>query len=167
MSDAVLVHPADELFQYRFECGQKAIEKPHSGTGSQHQDDLTGLDANAPMTFQHPEHSASFQEELIYHQDLSAFSENLAVRAVELTFAPGTDSAPVHRHEGFVIGYVLEGVFRFQVEGQPEVVLSAGEMFYEPPGSIHLTAGNASSTESAKVLALVFGEAGTPLSLPL
>ena len=44
----------------------------------------------------------------------------------ELTFPPGL-SSPKHTHPGFVVGYVLEGKFRFHLEGQPEKVLSAGE----------------------------------------
>jgi len=77
----------------------------------------------------------------------------------ELTFPPGLES-PKHTHTGFVLGYVLEGKFRFQVEGRPEVVLSAGETFYEPPGAIHLLSGSASPTQSTRVLVVTLGEKG-------
>src|SRR5262249_61867744 len=58
------------------------------------------------------------------------------VTAVEITHQPGAGSSK-HRHPGFVLGYVLEGELRFQVEGQPEAVIPAGEMFYDPPAGLH------------------------------
>ena len=86
--------------------------------------------------------------------------------AVELTFAPGSPSAR-HLHPGFVLGYVLEGDFRFQLEGQPEAVYHTGEMFYEPLASHHIVGESAMPGKSARVLAIVFGEKGKPLTVPL
>jgi quercetin dioxygenase-like cupin family protein len=96
----------------------------------------------------------------IYEQPLPPV--NLAgwqVTVVELTFPPGTDS-PKHIHPGFVLAYVLDGDFRFHLEGEQERVLSTGSMFYEAPGAIHLPSGSASATRPARVLALAFGETG-------
>jgi hypothetical protein len=56
---------------------------------------------------------------------------------------------------------------RFQIKGQPEKLLSAGETFYEPPGSIHLPSGSASSTKSVRVLVVGFGKKGTEFTRPL
>jgi quercetin dioxygenase-like cupin family protein len=81
------------------------------------------------------------------------------VTVVALTFPSGADS-PKHVHPGFVLGYVLDGNFRFHLEGERERVLSTGSMFYEAPGAIHLSSGCASATEPARVLALAFGEKG-------
>ena len=77
----------------------------------------------------------------------------------ELTFPPGLKS-PKHMHPGLVLGYVLQGRFRFNMSDQPEQLLSAGETFYEPPGGIHLASGSASSTEPARVLVVEMGEKG-------
>jgi quercetin dioxygenase-like cupin family protein len=86
------------------------------------------------------------------------------LNVLELTFPPNT-TAPKHRHPaGFVLGYVLEGDFRFHLEGEGEQVLSTGEVFYEPPGSIHLPSGSASMARQARVLALSFGEKGKALT---
>jgi quercetin dioxygenase-like cupin family protein len=82
---------------------------------------------------------------------------------LELTFPPGW-SAPKHAHPGFVLGYVLEGEFRFRLEGQAEKVLSPGQTFYEAPGAIHLPSGSASATKPAKVLVLAFAEKGKELT---
>jgi quercetin dioxygenase-like cupin family protein len=39
-------------------------------------------------------------------------------------------------------------------------------MFYEPPGSTHEVSSNASSTEPAKLLALIFAKKGETLTTP-
>jgi quercetin dioxygenase-like cupin family protein len=103
----------------------------------------------------------------IFEHDLPAVAlDGWSVTAVELRFAPGAPSSAPHRHPGFVLGYVIEGAITFQLEGGPKQVLRAGEMFYEPPGSVHVMAGNASSTEPARALAMVFAEKGVPRSMP-
>lgn len=89
------------------------------------------------------------------HIDLNGWQASFR----ELTFPPGYRS-PKHTHSGFVLGYVLEGKFRFHIEGRPETLLSAGETFFEAPGAIHLPSGSASATEPARVLVAAFGEKG-------
>lgn len=88
------------------------------------------------------------------------------VTVIELTFPPGMASSK-HVHSGFILGYVLEGEYRFQVEGEQERVLSAGDVFYEAPGSIHLLSDSASTTRPARILALAFGEKGKETTRPL
>jgi quercetin dioxygenase-like cupin family protein len=85
--------------------------------------------------------------------------------ASEVTYPPG-ESSGRHRHPGFVCGYVLEGQYRFAVAGQPETVLSAGQMFFENPGDVHAVSGNASKTEPARILAIVFTKKGDPVTIP-
>jgi quercetin dioxygenase-like cupin family protein len=93
--------------------------------------------------------------------DLPAVSlQNWTVTASHLTFPGGAPLFPVHKHPGFLIGYVLEGEFRFQLQGQPEKIVPMGQLFYEPPESIHLIGSSASTTKPAKVLALIFTEKG-------
>lgn len=88
--------------------------------------------------------------------------------ASEITYPPG-ESSGVHRHPGFVVGYVLEGQYRFAVNDQAPAVLTAGQMFFESfdtPGEVHAVSGNASSTQPAKILAIVFTKKGDPVTLP-
>jgi quercetin dioxygenase-like cupin family protein len=109
----------------------------------------------------------TFSMRTIYQRDLPAV--NLAgwqVTALELVYPPGMN-APKHLHPGFILGYILDGDFRFQLEGGPETVLSSGEMFYEAPGQIHLPSGSASTTKPARLLALAFGEKGKEITKPL
>jgi quercetin dioxygenase-like cupin family protein len=111
---------------------------------------------------------AQFQSGLrtVYRQDLPAVNlTGWQVTFLELSFPAGL-IAPSHRHPGFVLGYVLEGKYRLHVEGAPEAVLSAGDVFYEPPGRVHLPSGSASATRSAKVLAIAFSEKGKELVAP-
>src|SRR5688572_19118514 len=69
--------------------------------------------------------------------------------ATEVSYPPG-ESSGRHRHPGFVVGYVLEGQYRFAVNEQTPTVLSPGQMFFESfdtPGEVHAVSGNASTTQ--------------------
>jgi quercetin dioxygenase-like cupin family protein len=85
--------------------------------------------------------------------------------AVEVSYGPGEESSR-HRHPGFVCGYVLEGQYRFAVDGKAESVLTAGQMFFENPGDVHAVSGNGSKTAPARILAIVFTKKGDPVSIP-
>ena len=91
--------------------------------------------------------------------------QNWAVTALEVSYKGGENSHP-HQHAGFVLGYVLEGEFRFGLRGQPERVLKVGEIFYEPPGAVHQVSGNASQTKPVRILALIFADKGATLTKP-
>lgn len=84
---------------------------------------------------------------------------------VEVTYPPGAESAS-HQHPGPTFGYVVKGSIRWAIDGEPAKVLSAGQSFFEPMGSVHSTAANASPTEPAVILAVILGKPGEPLSKP-
>ncbi|HKW65579.1 MAG TPA: cupin domain-containing protein [Candidatus Acidoferrum sp.] len=122
---------------------------------------LAGL---AVMAAPAPQTVAGFGTKTVVTYDLPPVSLNGWQATIrELTFPPGLAS-PKHTHPGFVLGYILEGKFRFHVEGQPEVVLLAGEAFFEAPGAIHLPSGSPSATKPARVLVVAFGEKGKELT---
>lgn len=75
--------------------------------------------------------------------------------AVEVSFPPGTVAAP-HRHpkSAFLYVYVLSGIIRSQVEGEPAHTYHAGESWSEAPGAHHILAANPSKTKAAKLLAV-------------
>jgi len=74
--------------------------------------------------------------------------------ALVVDYAPG-GKTPAHRHgSAFVVGYVLSGAIRSQVEGGPVRVFHAGESWTESPGAHHMISENASETEPAKLLAI-------------
>jgi quercetin dioxygenase-like cupin family protein len=89
-----------------------------------------------------------------------AFAEAIAnvpgktMTALVVDYAPGGKSSP-HRHgQAFVVGYVLSGAIRSQVNQGEVHVYHAGEHWTEKPGAHHMVSENASDTEPAKLLAI-------------
>ncbi|WP_240634659.1 MULTISPECIES: cupin domain-containing protein [Streptomyces] len=77
-------------------------------------------------------------------------------------FPPSARAVP-HRHgEAFVYAYVLEGTVRSQLDNEPVRTYRVGEHWVEPPNSFHALTENASSTERAKLLAVIVSNTGDP-----
>jgi quercetin dioxygenase-like cupin family protein len=82
-------------------------------------------------------------------------------------YAPGRVGA-AHRHPGFVLAYVLEGAVIARISGQgEEKTYAAGQMFYEQPGATHEVSKNASQTQPARLLAMIFAKKGSTLTTPV
>ena len=90
----------------------------------------------------------------------------LEATVVEVNYGPGESSEP-HSHPCPVVGYVVEGTVRSQVQGEAEAVYQAGETFYEPPNGVHLVSGSASAKAPAKLLAYFVCDRKAPLSAPV
>jgi quercetin dioxygenase-like cupin family protein len=90
---------------------------------------------------------------------------NWAATAVEVVYGPGESSA-AHRHPGITIAYVLEGEVRSKVGDEPERTFKTGEMWLETPNQLHAISGNASTTQPARILAILLAEKGKPLTTP-
>ena len=109
-------------------------------------------------------------EEVRPVQAKPVFSEKLpnvpgkTLTGVLVQYAPGAKS-PSHAHAGSVYAYVLSGKVRSEnsVTG-PARVYSAGEGFFEPPGSTHTVSENASDTEPASLLAIFVADDGAQLT---
>jgi quercetin dioxygenase-like cupin family protein len=72
-----------------------------------------------------------------------------------------------HHHAGFVLAYVLQGTIVTKISGQgPERTYTVGQMFYEQPGATHEVSKNASQTEPARLLAMIFAKKGSTLTTP-
>jgi quercetin dioxygenase-like cupin family protein len=70
-----------------------------------------------------------------------------------------------HHHAGFVLAYVLEGSVITKISGQgEEKTYATGQMFYEQPGATHEVSKNASQTQPAKLLAMIFAPKGATLT---
>jgi quercetin dioxygenase-like cupin family protein len=91
---------------------------------------------------------------------------NRTVHVVRVDMPAGDPPAAAHRHSGLTIGYVLSGTYRFQVSGEPERLLKAGDVFFEPEGHTHLVSGNASKDQPASILAVIIGVTGKPVTVP-
>jgi quercetin dioxygenase-like cupin family protein len=97
-------------------------------------------------------------------QPLEGMDDKVAA-IVTVEYAPGAASKP-HRHPGPVFGYVLEGSVVIQVDPGNPVTYSQGQMWYEPALHVHRVSRNASTTESAKILAFLIIEKGQPITVP-
>jgi len=102
----------------------------------------------------------------VFKHDLPNVSlDGWEVTVSHVDYAPGRVGAP-HQHAGFVLAYVLEGKVVAKVSGQgPERTYSVGEMFYEQPGAVHEVSRNASQTEPARLLAMIFAKKGSTLTV--
>ena len=82
-------------------------------------------------------------------------------------YPPGRVGAP-HQHAGFVLAYVLEGAVIAKISGQgEEKTFNAGQMLYEQPGATHEVSKNASQTQPARLLAMIFAKKGATLTTPV
>lgn len=84
---------------------------------------------------------------------------------VDLNYAPGV-SAAEHRHPGFVLGYVMDGQMRFAVNNEPDVVVPAGQTFFEPPGALHTSFGSASQDAPVRTLVFLVVPSGSRVTSP-
>lgn len=89
---------------------------------------------------------------------------NLKATIVEVTYGPG-QSSPPHSHPCAVIGYIIQGALRTQVQGEAEATYKAGQSFYEAPNGVHRISANASSKAPVKFLAYFVCDHDAPLSV--
>jgi quercetin dioxygenase-like cupin family protein len=89
---------------------------------------------------------------------------HLKATLVEVNYGPG-EASRSHSHPCAVIGYVVEGAVRSQIQGLPEMIYKAGDSFYEAPNRVHLVSANASLTKPAKLVAYLICDHDTPLSV--
>ena len=103
----------------------------------------------------------------VFTHDLPNLSlDGWEVTVSHVDYPPGRVGA-VHHHAGFVLAYVLEGSVIAKVTGQgPERTYTVGQMFYEQPGATHEVSKNASQTQPAKLLAMIFAKKGSTLTSP-
>jgi quercetin dioxygenase-like cupin family protein len=87
------------------------------------------------------------------------------VLMITVEYPPG-GSDPIHRHNAHGLIYVLDGTVVMQVEGEKQVMLTAGQTFYEGPDDIHVVGRNASNTEPATFLVFFVKDKGAPSVVP-
>jgi quercetin dioxygenase-like cupin family protein len=78
-----------------------------------------------------------------------------AFDALLIELRPGPGQGREHRHNGPVLGYVLEGRVRFGVNHEPERIFGVGETFFEETGALHSTWGSADPTPARVVVFMV------------
>jgi quercetin dioxygenase-like cupin family protein len=103
----------------------------------------------------------------VFKHDLPNLTmDDWEVTVSHVDYAPGRVGAP-HHHPGFVLAYVLEGAVIARISDQgPEKTYTVGQMFYEQPGATHEVSKNASQTQPARLLAMIFAKKGSVLTTP-
>jgi quercetin dioxygenase-like cupin family protein len=119
---------------------------------------LAGLTALSVATAQAP----GFKRVELQRHDLGTAGRETVVARGE--FQPGA-AVPKHTHPGEEIGYVLEGEFVLEVEGQPPANLKAGDTFFVPAGTTHAAKNPGKS--GTMVLSTYIVEKGKPLATPV
>ncbi|MGW0705545.1 cupin domain-containing protein [Streptomyces sp. NPDC002643] len=90
--------------------------------------------------------------------------EGASAMTIFVEWPPGDPGTPPHRHSGPAFGYVIEGAVRFELEGEPERVVKAGETFWEPGGDlIHYQDGNALTDACTRFTVTMLCAPGQPM----
>jgi quercetin dioxygenase-like cupin family protein len=76
--------------------------------------------------------------------------DRVEIKRIEL--APGQPTGP-HRHSCPVVGHILSGAVRFQIQGRPAKTLRAGDAFFEPANLRIRSFDNISPREPATFVA--------------
>jgi quercetin dioxygenase-like cupin family protein len=101
---------------------------------------------------------------VLLEQRLPSIPAGAEVMTNLVKFPPGDPGTPPHRHSGPVLGYMLEGEMRFELEGEPERVIRAGEAFWEPGGDIiHYQDGNNRPDVWSRFVVVMIGTPGLPM----
>lgn len=108
--------------------------------------------------------SAAAAVRMLDSVELSALPQPTEVMTTRIELAPGSPGTPPHRHSGPVFGYLLEGELVFELEGEPERIITAGEAFWEPGGDvIHYQAANHLTDRWTRFIAVMIGVPGEPM----
>jgi quercetin dioxygenase-like cupin family protein len=110
--------------------------------------------------------STAWQTALTMLQDVTPpfIPQGAAVMTAIIEYPPGDPGTPPHRHSGPVFGYMLEGEMLFELEGEPERVIRAGEPFWEPGGDvIHYQDGNNRTDIRSRFLITMLCKPGEPM----
>lgn len=91
--------------------------------------------------------------------------EHLSMRLVEVTYPPGA-SSQAHRHPCPVLGYMLSGTMRMQIDDGTPQEFKAGDTFVELPTNVHRVSMNPSTGTPAKFLVTFLCDKETPLTVP-
>ena len=129
--------------------------------------ELIAADADAGVQTPPPSGAPATPRPPVFKQDLPNVTlDGWEVTVSHVDYPPGRVGA-VHHHAGFVLAYVLEGTVVTKISGQGEErTFGVGQMFYEQPGATHEVSRNASQTQPAKLLAMIFAKKGSTLTTP-
>ncbi len=101
---------------------------------------------------------------MLLRQNLDRLPSPAEIMTVTVELPPGHPGTPPHRHSGPVFGFMLEGTMVFELEGEPERLIQAGEAFWEPGGDvIHYQAANHLTDGWSRFVVVMVGVPGEPM----
>jgi quercetin dioxygenase-like cupin family protein len=101
---------------------------------------------------------------MLLDQQLPVIPSPADVMIATVELPPGDPGTPPHRHSGPVFGYMLDGEMLFELEGESERVIRAGEAFWEPGGDvIHYQAANHLSGAWSRFVVVMIRIPGVPM----
>jgi quercetin dioxygenase-like cupin family protein len=124
------------------------------------------MSINEPETRQTAPRSDAWKTALTVLQEAHppSIPEGVDVMTVLIQFPPGDPGTPPHRHPGPAFGYVVEGEMRFELEGEPERIIRAGETFWEPGGDvIHYQDANNRTDSWSRFIVTMLCAPGKPM----
>lgn len=83
---------------------------------------------------------------------------------VRVDFAPGA-FAPMHKHPGEEIAYVIEGSLEYELDGRKPVTLKAGQSLFIPSGVAH-SARNVGLGKASELATYIVTK-GSPIVVPV
>ena len=111
-----------------------------------------------------PAPAKSSAEEIARHA-LTGPQQGMEAVLVDVTSAAGAPSH-IHRHPGFVLGYVLDGELKFAINNAAPEIVPRGGTFFEPAGALHSTGESAEPVQPVRFLAFLVVPKGSPIVLP-
>jgi len=99
---------------------------------------------------------------ILLKQEMSIPDREAVMALVELP--PGAAEGR-HTHPAEVFAFVLEGSITLEIEGSPNAMLKAGDVFHIVPGKVHQVINP--GTVTAKLAAVFVAEKGKPLTTPV
>jgi quercetin dioxygenase-like cupin family protein len=117
----------------------------------------TGMAAVGSRVVGNPKDRTSAGGSVTEHALPSIPLEHWTLTVVEMNYPAGSCTCPRIR-QGFVVGYVLQGEIRFSAQGKADQTYHAGQVFYEPPDSLHELSVNTSSQHPARLVVLRFAK---------
>ena len=96
--------------------------------------------------------AAAAPRELARHSLTGALAD---FDALLLELRPPVGEGREHRHNGPVLGYVLEGKVRFGVNREPARIFGVGETFFEETGALHSTFGSVEGSPARLIVFMV------------
>ncbi|WP_231509673.1 cupin domain-containing protein [Streptosporangium roseum] len=137
---------------------RKTTAEDEGPMGIEHSHHLDNPDATTPPP----------KVELISSVPAPPVPDNAEAMTILVTVPPGSEGSPPHRHTGPAFGYVIRGEMIFELEGEPQRVVRAGETFWEPGGDvIHYQDGNNLPDAETVFVITMFGVAGQPMLIPV